>query len=213
MRPPPLARLWATGTCSGVESSAAAAVCCKLSNSYSCCRSCTVPLRSPAVPNLLYLTYARWTDTDRRQTCILSLQQSPTFYFEFVPIPRPYPSTTTYAHPCPPIAWHVPTHVHPCYSNCVRVLPAYTKSWLDQRNKRSFIIDDGNPEHFLVSVFLASEKFDSDLELDAGMHKTDAHPCPPMNNNITPMPTQNPWHGWAWVWAPNGGLRLTNHYW
>jgi hypothetical protein len=28
------------------------------------------------------------------------------------------------------------------------------------------------------SEFLASEKFDSDLELDAGMHKNDAHPCP-----------------------------------
>ena len=24
-----------------------------------------------------------------------------------------------------------------------------------------------------------------------------------MNNNIEPMPTQNPW---AWVWAPNVGL-------
>jgi len=45
-------------------------------------------------------------------------------------------------------------------------------------------------------VFPASENFDSDLEADAGMHKTNAHPCPPMNNNITPMPTQNPW---AWV--------------
>jgi hypothetical protein len=30
-----------------------------------------------------------------------------------------------------------------------------------------------------------------------------SHPCPPMNNNIAPMPTQNPW---AWVWAPNIGL-------
>jgi len=30
----------------------------------------------------------------------------------------------------------------------------------------------------LVSVFPASEKFDSDLELDAGMHKTNAHPKP-----------------------------------
>jgi hypothetical protein len=39
-----------------------------------------------------------------------------------------------------------------------------------------FIVVGFNPEHFLVSVFLASEKFDSDLELDAGMHKTDAHP-------------------------------------
>ena len=24
--------------------------------------------------------------------------------------------------------------------------------------------------------------------------------CPPMNNNITPMPTKTPW---AWVWTPN----------
>jgi hypothetical protein len=30
--------------------------------------------------------------------------------------------------------------------------------------------------------------------------------CPPVNNNISPMPTQNPWHGWAWAWAPNVGL-------
>ena len=27
-----------------------------------------------------------------------------------------------------------------------------------------------------------------------------------MNNNIAPMPTQNPW---AWVWAPNVGLWST----
>jgi hypothetical protein len=48
----------------------------------------------------------------------------------------------------------------------------------------------------LVSVFPASEKFDSDLELDAWMHKTDAHPCLPMDNDIAPMSTQNPW---VWV--------------
>jgi hypothetical protein len=47
---------------------------------------------------------------------------------------------------------------------------------LDQINKRSFNVDGFNPERFLVSVFPASEKFDSDLALDAGMHKTDAHP-------------------------------------
>ena len=64
---------------------------------------------------------------------------------------------------------------------------------MDQTNKRLFTVAGFNPEHFLVSVFPASEKFDSDLELDAGMHKTHAHPCPPMNNNIAPMPFQNPW--------------------
>jgi hypothetical protein len=65
----------------------------------------------------------------------------------------------------------------------------YTKSWLDRTNKRSFTVDGFSSERFLVSVFPTFEKFDSDLELDAGMHKTDAHLCPPMNNNIAPMPT------------------------
>jgi hypothetical protein len=77
---------------------------------------------------------------------------------------------------------------------------------LDQTNKKLFIVVGFNLERFLISVFPASEKFDSDLELDARMHKTNAHhahtltiilhPCPPMNNNIAPMPTQNPW---VWV--------------
>jgi hypothetical protein len=52
----------------------------------------------------------------------------------------------------------------------------------------------------LVSVFLASERFDSDLELDGGMHKTYAHPCPPKTHGYG-------WAwAWAWVWAPNVGL-------
>jgi hypothetical protein len=49
---------------------------------------------------------------------------------------------------------------------------------LDQTDERSFIVVGFNPESFLVNVFPASKKFDSDLELDAGMHKTDAHPKP-----------------------------------
>ena len=75
------------------------------------------------------------------------------------------------------------------------MLPAYTKSWLDRTNKRPFTVDGFNPERFLVSVFLASEKFDFDLELDAEMHKINAHPCPPMNNNIAPMPMCMGGHG------------------
>ena len=47
------------------------------------------------------------------------------------------------------------------------MLPTYTKSWLDQTNKRSLIIDGFSPKRFLISIFLASEKFDSNLELDA----------------------------------------------
>jgi hypothetical protein len=56
------------------------------------------------------------------------------------------------------------------------MLPTYTKSSLDRTNKRSFIVVGLISERFLVSVFPTSEKFDSELELDAGMHKTDAHP-------------------------------------
>ena len=59
----------------------------------------------------------------------------------------------------------------------------------------------------MVSVFPASEKFDSDLELDAGMYKTDAHPWPPINIKIAPMPTQNPW-AWAWACLKEIELRL-----
>ena len=70
---------------------------------------------------------------------------------------------------------------------------------VESDNKRSFTIVGVNPEHFLVSVFPTSEKFDSDLELDAGMHKIDAHPCPPKTHG----------YGWAWVWVPNIGLYHT----
>jgi hypothetical protein len=40
----------------------------------------------------------------------------------------------------------------------------------------SFIVVSFSLERFLVSVFPTSEKFDFDMELDEGMHKTDAHP-------------------------------------
>jgi hypothetical protein len=44
---------------------------------------------------------------------------------------------------------------------------------LDRTNKRSFIVTGFSPKRFLANIFLASKKFDSDLELDAGMHKTE----------------------------------------
>ena len=40
----------------------------------------------------------------RRHYAQVATIQSPTFSFEFVPIPRLYPSAATYAHPRPPIA-------------------------------------------------------------------------------------------------------------
>ena len=85
--------------------------------------------------------------------------------------------------------WPRPTHANQItsmYSKSMQcALPAYTKSWLDRTNKKPFIVVGFNQERFLVSIFLAFEKFDSDLELDLGIR-----------NNIEPMPTQNPR---AWV--------------
>jgi hypothetical protein len=93
------------------------------------------------------------------------------------------------AHPCPPMPTRAIQIVPMCITRLHQVL-------VGSDNKRSFIVIGFSLERFLVSVFPTSKKFDPDLELDAGMHKTGAHPCPPMNNNIAPMPTQNPW---AWV--------------
>jgi hypothetical protein len=58
---------------------------------------------------------------------------------------------------------------------------------LDQTNKRLFTVAGFNPEHLLVSVFLASEKFDSNLELDAGMHKTERATRDMVENVGTPF--------------------------
>ena len=48
--------------------------------------------------------------------------RSPTFSFEFVLMPRPYPSATTYAHPqhdmCPPMPTHAIQIAH-VFKNCV----------------------------------------------------------------------------------------------
>ena len=81
---------------------------------------------------------------------------------------QPMPThSMTCVHPCPPMLFKL----RPCIP-----LPTYTKSWLDRTNKKSFTVTGFNPERFLMSILATSEKFDSDLELDAGMHKTDAHP-------------------------------------
>ena len=82
----------------------------------------------------------------------------PNISFKFVPIPRPHLSAATYAHPYHDKCIPMPTHAHPCYSNCAHVLK------------------NCNITNNIAPIY--------------------AHPCLPMNNNIAPMPTQNPW---AWV--------------
>jgi hypothetical protein len=58
----------------------------------------------------------------------------------------------------------------------------------------SFIVIGFSPERFLVSIFPASEKFDSDLELDAGMHL-----CPPKTHG----------HGYGHPMWGSGGIYIS----
>jgi hypothetical protein len=87
----------------------------------------------------------------------------------------------------------MPFKLRPCIQKLCNVYypPTPSLGWIGQIKGRSLLLVF-SPEPFLVSIFPAFEKVDFDLELDAGMHKTDAHPCPTMNNNVAPMPTQNP---------------------
>jgi hypothetical protein len=110
-------------------------------------------------------------------------------------------------------------------------MPTYTKFWLDWTNKKTFTVASFSSERFLVSVFLAS---DSDLELDAGMHKTKCATRNMMGNvgapfsfhhkrilnlvmvsrftgnakltHAHPCPPMPTQNPWAWMWAPNVGL-------
>ena len=71
---------------------------------------------------------------------------------------------------CPPMLFKL----RPCIKKIVQcALPAYTKSWLDWTNKMSLTVAGFSRKCLLVSVFPASKKFDSDLELDTGMHKSE----------------------------------------
>ena len=78
----------------------------------------------------------------------------------------------TCAYPCPPMLFKL----RPCIQklwNVYQYPPTPSLGWIGQIKSRSLSL-----ERFLVSVFPSSEKFDSNLELDAGMHKTGAHPTP-----------------------------------
>ena len=66
--------------------------------------------------------FRRWTKGHGHEMVrTLDYHLEPNIFFEYVPIPRPHPSAATYVRPCPPIAWHVPIHAHPCHSNCTHV--------------------------------------------------------------------------------------------
>ena len=69
------------------------------------------------------------------------------------------------------------------------MLPAYTKSWLDRTNKGRVLslASARNASWLAYSLHPRSLP-----PIWSWMHKTDAHPCPPIHNNIAPMPTLHP---------------------
>ena len=81
----------------------------------------------------------------------------PNIFLQIAPIPIPCPSTTTYDHSCPPMLFKL----RPCIKNVCNVhYPSIPSLGLIGQNKRSFIIVGFSPERLLVSVLLASVKFD-----------------------------------------------------
>jgi hypothetical protein len=125
----------------------------------------------------------------------------------------------------------MPTHAHPCYSkcahvfkNCVMCITRLHQVLVGSDKWRSFTVVGFSLEHLLVSTFLASEKFDSDLELDAGMHKPNApraiwwgmcggsFQLPPQENTQFSSGIPIHWQCWAhpcppktqWAWVGLG---------
>jgi hypothetical protein len=103
----------------------------------------------------------------------------------------------------------MPTHAHPCYLNCACV---YKNCVMCIIRLHQVLVgsDKSKVVHchwFQLGVLLGWRiPCIREVRLWFGARWRDAQKwCPPMNNNIAPMPTQNPW-AWAWVWAPNVGL-------
>jgi hypothetical protein len=96
----------------------------------------------------------------------------------------------TCVHPCPPILFKL----HPCIQILCNVYypPTPSLGWTGQIKGRSLSMALARSASWLAYSLHPR----SLTPMRSWMHKTNAHPCPPMNNNVAPMPTQNPW---AWV--------------
>ena len=87
---------------------------------------------------------------------------------------------------CASVSTHA-IQIAPMYLKLCNVYdsPTPSQSWIGQIEGRYY--HWLHPERFLVSIFPVSEKFDSDLELDAGMHKTECTARDMMVNVGTPF--------------------------
>ena len=105
--------------------------------------------------------------------------------------PMPTHSMTC-AHPCPPMLFKL----RPCIQKLCNVYypPTPSLGWIGHIKCRILSMASAWSASWLayslhLEVWLR-------LALDARMHKTNAHPCPPKTHG----------YRWAWVWAPNVGL-------
>ena len=95
----------------------------------------------------------------------------------------------TCAHSCPPMLFKL----RPCIQKLCNVHypPTPSLGWIRQIKGRSLSLGSTRSASWL-EYSLHSEVW---LRFGAGWRDTQ-NPCPPMNNNIAPMPTQHPW---VWV--------------
>ena len=133
--------------------------------------------------------------------------QSPTFSFEFVPIPRPYPSTVTHAHPCLPMLFKLHT--------CIKILcnvhypPTPSLGWIRQIKGGSMSLASARSASWLsyslhprilTPIWSWMQGCTKLMPTHAYPWTITSHPCPPKTHG----------YGWAWawacVWAPNVGL-------
>jgi hypothetical protein len=111
----------------------------------------------------------------------------------------------TCAHPCPPMLFKLRSYIQKLCN--VYYPPTPSLGWIRQIKGRSLSLASARSA-FWLAYSLHPRSLTPNWSWMQGWHKTDSHPYLPMNNNITPMPTQNPW---AWVGMGMGMGMGTQH--
>jgi hypothetical protein len=101
----------------------------------------------------------------------------------------------TCAHPCPPMLFKLRPYIQKLCNVYYPQTPSL--GWIGQIKGRSLSLASARS-----TSWLAYSLHPRSLTLIWSWMHDAQNRCPLMNNNITPMPTQNPW-----LWAPNVGLR------
>jgi hypothetical protein len=123
--------------------------------------------------------------------------------------PMPTHSMTC-AHPCPPMLFKL----RPCIQKLCNVYypPTPSLGWIGQMKGCSLSLASARSASWLAyslhtrsltPIWSWMQGCTKLMPTHAHPWTIILHPCPPINNNMAPMPTQNPW-----AWAPDVGLCL-----